>query len=134
MAKIVVVDDEVEWRELCQAKLSELGHEVRTTGDCLDALLEMKRELPDMVVLDLRMPISGRTMLQAIAEDFPGLPVIVHTVYSGYRDDPSLTGVAGFAVKNPDLAELAEAVDGVHNELRLRKLMERTVAGGDACR
>jgi len=117
MANIIVVDDEAEWRELCQARLSELGHEVRTTGDCLDALMEMRRETPDMVVLDLRMPVTGRTMLEAIREDFPELPVIIHTVYGGYRDDPAFAGIAAFAVKNPDLAELVGAVQGTASVL-----------------
>ena len=134
MAKILVVDDEAEWRELCQARLSELGHEVRATGDCLDALMELKRAPPDVVVLDLRMPVSGRTMLQAITEDFPGLPVVVHTVFSGYRDDPAFAGVAGFAVKSPDLADLVGAVESLVGDLRIRKLMQRPGVNGNACR
>jgi len=134
MAKILVVDDEAEWRELCQARLSELGHEVRATGDCLDALMELKRAPPDVVVLDLRMPVSGRTMLQAITEDFPGLPVVVHTVFSGYRDDPAFAGVAGFAVKSPDLADLVGAVEGVLRMLRLGERPMRADASGHSCR
>jgi hypothetical protein len=39
--------------------------------------------------------------------------VVVHTVYSGYRDAPALGGAAGFAVKSPGLAELAGVVDRI---------------------
>jgi DNA-binding NtrC family response regulator len=134
MAKIMVVDDEKEWRELCRSKLSELGHDVRTTDDCLEALIEMRRETPDIMVLDLRMPVSGRTMLQDVREDFPGLPVIVHTVYGGYRDDPTLTAIAGFAVKSPDLSELTLAVEEILHD---SDAAGRTLPGdvtGNSCR
>lgn len=118
MARIVLVDDEGVWRELCRVTLCDLGHEVRTTGDCLEALKEMRRELPDLVILDLRMPVSGQALLYAIRDEFPALPVIVHTVYDGYRHDPSLAGVAGFAVKSPGMGELTEVVGRVTRELR----------------
>ncbi len=113
MARILVIDDEASWLEVCREKLIELGHEVKTTGCCSDALQIIKEASPDAVVLDLRMPVSGRAMLQAMRQDWPDIPVVVHTHYSGYRDDPDLARTAGFAVKSPDLAELAETVGRV---------------------
>ena len=113
MAKILVVDDEVNWLELCADRLSELGHEVRSTADCAKAYGEIKADPPDVVILDLRMPVGGRLMLYALRQDWPQIPVIIHTVYSGYKDDPDLARVDGFVVKSPDLSELAAAVDKV---------------------
>ncbi len=106
----MVIDDETVWRELCAEKLAAMGHEVSTCGDCSEALVEIRRDPPDLVVLDLRMPISGRSMLNALRQDRPDLPVIIHTVYSAYRDDPGLASNAHFAVKSPDLRELTAAV------------------------
>jgi DNA-binding NtrC family response regulator len=113
VAKILVLDDENQWLELVRDKLSELGHEVRTTIDCLDALRQIRADRPDLVIIDLRMPVSGSTMLQALREDWPDLPVVMHTVYSGYRHDPNVRGLAGFAVKNPELRELVGVVGDV---------------------
>ena len=113
VAKILVLDDEESWLELVRGKLSGLGHEVGTATDCTDALVQISDDRPDLVIIDLRMPVSGSTMLLALREDWPELPVVVHTVYSGYRHDPNLRGVAGFAVKNPELTELVGVVDGV---------------------
>jgi DNA-binding NtrC family response regulator len=113
VAKILALDDEHQWLELVRDKFSELGHDVRTTTDCLDALGQIRAELPDLVIIDLRMPVSGSTVLQALHEDWPDLPVVMHTVYSGYRGDPNLRAVAGFAVKNPNLSELVSVVEGV---------------------
>jgi two-component system, OmpR family, alkaline phosphatase synthesis response regulator PhoP len=113
VAKILVLDDEQHWLELVRDKLSGLGHEMRTTTDCLDALGKIRADYPDLVIIDLRMPVSGSTLLLMLREDWPDIPVVVHTVYSGYRDDPNLRGMAGFAVKNPALTELVGVVDGV---------------------
>jgi DNA-binding NtrC family response regulator len=118
VAKILVLDDENQWLELIRDKLAALGHEVRTTQDCLDALRQIRADFPDLAIIDLRMPVSGSTVLQALREDWPELPVIVHTVYSGCRHDPNLHGIAGFAVKNPDLTELVRVVEGVLAEKR----------------
>jgi two-component system cell cycle response regulator len=113
MAKIIVLDDEDQWIELVRDKLSGLGHEVRTTTDCLDALGKIKADRPDLVIIDLRMPINGAIMLQTLREDWPDIPVVMHTVFSGYRHDPNLCGMAGFAVKDPELTELVGVVECV---------------------
>lgn len=113
MAKILVLDDEHQWLELVRDKLSELGHEVRTTTDCLELLAQIGADRPDLVIIDLRMPVGGGTVLQALREDWPEVPVVMHTVYSGYRDEPNLRGLAGFAVKNPELRELVRVVEEV---------------------
>ena len=113
MAKILVLDDEQHWLELVRNKLSGLGHEILTTTDCVEAIGKMRADLPDLVIVDLRMPVSGGTMLMMLREDWPDIPVVVHTVYGGYRDAPQLSGMAGFAVKNPELTELVDVVDGV---------------------
>jgi len=111
VARIMVIDDEAVWRELCAERLTAMGHEVSTCGDCSEALERIRSDAPDLVVLDLRMPISGRSMLSALRQDRPDLPVIIHTVYSAYRDDPGLASDTQFAVKSPDLRELMAVVE-----------------------
>jgi len=113
VAKILVLDDEQHWLELVRDKLSGLGHEVQTTADCLEALRQIKADRPDLVILDLRMPVSGSTMLNVLREDWPDIPVVVHTVYGGSRNASNLSGKAGFAVKNPGMTELVGTVEGV---------------------
>jgi len=120
VAKILIVDDEHSWLELCSSRLTDLGHEVQTTASCSDALRRIKAGPPDLIVLDLRMPVSGRTMLQAIRQDWPDIPVIVHTHYSGCKNDYDLARRAAFAVKSPDLAGLVAAIERVE-EVCLQK-------------
>ena len=113
MPKILVVDDEASWLALAEDKLTTLGHQVRTTRDCAQALAMIRAEPPDAVVLDLRMPVSGHVMLLAMREEWPTIPVIIHTVYSGYRNDAEMLKTDAFAAKTPDLAELISAVGKV---------------------
>jgi CheY-like chemotaxis protein len=113
MARILVIDDETEWLQLVRDRLSGQGHEVLTADDCVEALDKLRAVPPDLIVLDLRMPVSGRTMLQALGEDWPEIPVVLHTVYRGYRDSPGFHQAAGFATKDPECAELVSVVQRI---------------------
>ena len=55
MAGIVAVDDERDWLDLYAERLGEAGHTVRTFEDGRRAFEGMKRKLPDLVILDIRM-------------------------------------------------------------------------------
>lgn len=110
MARILVIDDEPEWLELLRERLLALGHEVVAVGDPVKILMEVVMGKPDLVVLDIRMPISGRVMMKSVRGNDPNVPVIVHTAYGGYEDDPGFAGASAFVVKTPDLKGLVTAV------------------------
>jgi DNA-binding response OmpR family regulator len=56
MAKIVIADDERDLRDLVAFTLRFAGHEVITTANGEEAYQITLRELPDLVLLDVRMP------------------------------------------------------------------------------
>jgi DNA-binding response OmpR family regulator len=56
MARILVAEDERDIRELIGFTLRHHGHEVLTASNGEDALAIALRELPDLVLLDIRMP------------------------------------------------------------------------------
>jgi CheY-like chemotaxis protein len=56
MAKIVIADDERDLRDLVAFTLRFAGHEVITTVNGEEAYQITLRELPDLVLLDVRMP------------------------------------------------------------------------------
>ena len=111
MARILIVDDEPAWRDLCRDRLAELGHVVLAVNAGRKVLELVVVERPDLMVLDLRMPMSGRSILRAARRRRPDLPVIIHTAYGGYEDDPDLAFAEGFVVKSPDLKDLVSAVN-----------------------
>lgn len=56
MAKIVVVDDDDSIRKLVMFTLEDLGHEVLDAANGIDGLELVRRELPDLMILDVMMP------------------------------------------------------------------------------
>ena len=55
--KVLVVDDEPAIRELLQLILETEGHAVTLAGDGAEALRCAEAEPPDVIVLDLKMPV-----------------------------------------------------------------------------
>ena len=75
--QILVVDDEPSIRESLALLLSLAGYEVATAEDGFDALLQIKRSLPDVIVSDLNMPqMSGFEFLSVVRRRFPQIPVV----------------------------------------------------------
>lgn len=78
-----VVDDDqsIRWvldRALAQAEISR-----ECFADAESMLKRMEKELPDVVISDIRMPgMDGLELLQRIRENYPGLPVIITTAHS----------------------------------------------------
>jgi DNA-binding response OmpR family regulator len=56
MAKILIAEDEADIRELVTFMLRFAGHEVLAVTNGEEAVLTAFRELPDLVLLDVRMP------------------------------------------------------------------------------
>jgi CheY-like chemotaxis protein len=75
--RILVVDDEPKLLEISSLVFKAQGYEVRTATDGFEALVELRRSLPDLIVSDLRMPnMSGFEFLSVVRRRFPHIPVI----------------------------------------------------------
>lgn len=76
--RILIVEDEPDLRELGRVLLESQGYEVHCAGDGFEALLSLKRSLPDIIISDLNMPnMSGFELLSVVRRRFPAIPVIV---------------------------------------------------------
>jgi two-component system response regulator HydG len=77
---LLVVDDKAPMCELIEATLSPLGVRVTWTQDPIDALERIRRDPPDVVLTDVRMPsITGIELCARIEQIAPTIPVIVMT-------------------------------------------------------
>jgi len=87
MAKILVVDDEAVDRELVRRCLEPIANlEPSFVNDGEQALESVSRDLPDVVLTDLRMPgINGLELVERLRTEFPLLPVILMTSKGGER-------------------------------------------------
>ena len=67
MALVLVVDDEPDIRDLVRINLEQAGHRVVTAADGDEALASVRREPPDALFLDVRMPgTDGWTVLEEL--------------------------------------------------------------------
>lgn len=75
--QILVVDDEASNRESLSMLLKFAGYDVITAEHGFDALLQLKRMTPDVIMSDLNMPqMSGFEFLSVVRRRFPEIPVI----------------------------------------------------------
>jgi DNA-binding NtrC family response regulator len=76
--RVLVVDDEPEVRALLDEFLAPKGYRVRAAGDGAEALREVLKEAPDLVLLDIDMPrLDGIEALRAIREVAPDVRVVM---------------------------------------------------------
>lgn len=82
--KVLVVDDEDDLRKMIMEFLESQGFEVLAAANGLESLLQVKRERPSDLVLDLRMPrLGGIEALKRIRAFDPSIAAVVIT---GERD------------------------------------------------
>jgi twitching motility two-component system response regulator PilH len=80
--KILVVDDAMSQRLYLSALLAEQGYEVITANDGAEAVIKAKNELPDLIIMDVVMPVlNGFQATRAITMDEATwhIPVILLT-------------------------------------------------------
>ncbi len=81
-ARVLVVDDEADARELLATMLGDHVGEIRAAGDGREALAILEQWPADLVILDLMMPVmDGLSFLRVLRADrrFDGLPVVILT-------------------------------------------------------
>jgi len=79
-ARILVVDDDHIAAEAMARLLRARGFSTSTASDGVDALAEARRDPPEIVITDLRMPnMDGVDLCRSLRELDPDLPVIVVT-------------------------------------------------------
>ena len=75
--RVLVVDDDPTILQISALVFREHGYEVRTAADGFEALVELRRSMPDVIVSDLTMPnMNGFELLSVVRRRFPHIPVI----------------------------------------------------------
>ena len=85
--RILVVDDEPNIREVVELYLRREGYEVEVAGDGGAALAAIERKSPDLIVLDLMLPVMGGIQLtRLLREGLSEIPIIMLTAKGGEDD------------------------------------------------
>lgn len=87
--KILIVDDEPAIIEILGVRLKNIGYEVSSAGDGFEALEQIKKEKPDLIIMDVLMPrMTGFEAMKRIREDptLRKIPALVISARSGMKD------------------------------------------------
>jgi two-component system nitrogen regulation response regulator GlnG len=80
--KILIVDDEESVRYSFRKLFRVPGCEIIEAGNGLDAISVIKKEIPDLVLMDIEMPgLSGLEAIQQVKAIYPQMPVIIITAF-----------------------------------------------------
>jgi DNA-binding NtrC family response regulator len=80
--KILVVDDDNLSRQFLVEAVKSLGYQVCVARDGAEGFEQARRETPDLVLTDLRMPgADGQQLVERLGTEMPGLPCIVITAH-----------------------------------------------------
>ena len=90
MTKVLIADDEVEVRNVIKVILSSKGYEVVEATDGEDTLTAAAKEMPDLILLDIMMPImNGFDVLEKLKSDAKtqSIPVIIVSALTEPQDE-----------------------------------------------
>ena len=117
--RVLIVDDHTLVRDGIRSLLA-LAADIEIVGDAADgreALEKVRRLMPDVVLMDLAMPImGGLEATRRIRREVPATKVLALTQYddSEYVIPVIEAGARGFVTKMSSSSELASAIQAVH--------------------
>ncbi len=128
--KILLIDDEKDFRESTVRTLSRRGFEVDDVGSGQEGLDYLTTATPDLIILDLKMAeMDGITTLKNIRNEHGDLPVIILTGHGDF--DSALTGIkleiVDFLQKPVDIDHLAYKIRHLLNAKYAKPLLERSI-------
>jgi len=118
-ARVLIVDDDTASRRLLEVRLRPLECDVATAGNGEQALTAIRKDVPDLVLLDLQMPqMGGIEVLRALRKEGINVPTIVITAHGSIE-------TAVEAMKEGAYDFITKPVDANHFDIVVRKLLER---------
>lgn len=125
--KILIIDDERSILETLEMFLTEKGYQVHTEESGREGLEAVRRDPPDVVILDIRLPgLDGLEVLRRIREERPSLSVIMITAYHDMETTirAMKLGAYEYIHKPIDVDELEIAIEKAANNIRLNHRLE----------
>ncbi len=132
MTTILLVEDELNQRLLYQTELEDDGYRVVLASDGWGALQQVKKEHPDLVVLDLGMPgMDGIEALWRMVGLNAKLPVIIYSAYDNSQDNFMTWLADAYLVKSSNLDVLKDEIEHVLHESQGRASVSAAPWGSD---
>ena len=136
LLRIVIADDEPITRMDMREMLTEKGYEIAgEASDGFDAVELCKQFHPDVVLMDIKMPLlDGLSAARIMFEEQLGAAVVILTAYSekGFIDSAKDIGVSGYLVKPIDDRSLIPSIElAVARHKEMQKL-QKDIARAEA--
>ena len=118
MARILLIEDSPTDTAVLTQLLERNGHQVLASGSAEDGIQMCKRELPDLVIMDVVLPgMNGFQATRALSRDpeTSHIPVVIVST-KGMETDRAWgmrQGARGYLVKPPSEADLIGSIDGL---------------------
>ncbi len=115
MKRILIVEDKATSRELLRTVLEKQGYAVTEAADGEEALQRARMEAPDLILLDLQMPIlNGYNVLSELRREdrFATIPIVAVTASAmhGDREKALAAGFDGYLTKPLALSDLRNEI------------------------
>jgi CheY-like chemotaxis protein len=111
MKKILVVEDDEGVALLLEEELTEEGYEVTRVANGKEALEACDDCEPDLITLDLKMPVmDGLEFLDAYRQRNPQTPIVICTAYPEFKQNFKVWASDAYVVKSGDTSHLKEAI------------------------
>jgi DNA-binding NtrC family response regulator len=118
-ARVLIVDDDPASRRLLEVRLRPLECDVTTAGNGEQGLSAIRKDPPDLVLLDLQMPkMGGIEVLRALRKEGIEVPTIVITAHGSIE-------TAVEAMKEGAYDFITKPIDAGHFDIVVRKALER---------
>jgi len=114
--KIIVAEDEQQLALAVKIRLQSKGYQVMTASDGRQALELAEQEKPDLIILDVLMPVmDGYSCLRELNTRFGRgkIPVIILTARDRMKDLFELEGIEDYVIKPFDHEDLLVRIDRV---------------------
>jgi CheY-like chemotaxis protein len=115
--RVLVIDDAPNILDLVQAVLQQEGYEVITAIDGRSALEQIKITEPDLILLDLFMPVmNGYKFIEQFQQrdqQSGSIPIILLTAHKLTQDEIERLGVVGYLQKPFRQRELLKKISGL---------------------
>ena len=119
--RVLLVDDEKEFVSTLAERMQMRGFDPEVAFSGEQALEMLKKDIPDVMVLDLKMPgIDGLEVLRRARKTHPRLQVIILTGHGSERDEEAARRLGAFdhLQKPVDINELVEVMEQAFEEDR----------------
>lgn len=113
-AKVLIVEDDADSREMLAFLLSGRGFEVTCAEDGKAALRQLEIEPPELIITDISMPVmDGIEMIERLREhpEWKGIPVLVMSAFrSEIVNNAMQAGANAATVKPLEIDKLLELI------------------------